>query len=116
MAKLKLGYKASAEQFGPRDLVEFAVHAEACGFDSVWISDHFQPWRHTGGHAPFSLACLAAMGERTRRVQHYSRMAGKLIKLTGPAVPRRDQDLQGVPRRIGWIHEYHADHAVRPTG
>ena len=27
MAKLKLGYKASAEQFGPRDLVEFAVHA-----------------------------------------------------------------------------------------
>jgi len=69
MATLKLGYKASAEQFGPRDLVEFAVHAEACGFDSVWISDHFQPWRHTGGHAPFSLVCLAAMGERTERMQ-----------------------------------------------
>jgi len=69
MATLKLGYKASAEQFGPRDLVEFAVHAEACGFDSVWISDHFQPWRHTGGHAAFSLACLAAMGERTERMQ-----------------------------------------------
>src|SRR5919199_4582736 len=69
MATLKLGYKASAEQFGPRDLVEFAVHAEACGFDSVWISDHFQPWRHTGGHAPFSPACLAAMGERTARMQ-----------------------------------------------
>src|SRR5919202_3779001 len=69
MATLKLGYKASAEQFGPRDLVEFAVHAEACGFDSVWLSDHFQPWRHTGGHAPFSLALLAAIGERTQRVQ-----------------------------------------------
>ncbi len=40
---LKLGYKASAEQFGPRQLLDFAVEAEACGFDSVWISDHFQP-------------------------------------------------------------------------
>jgi len=65
---LKLGYKASAEQFGPRELVEFAVHAERAGLDSVWISDHFQPWRHTGGHAPFSLAWLAAVGERTERV------------------------------------------------
>jgi coenzyme F420-dependent glucose-6-phosphate dehydrogenase len=39
------------------------------GLDSVFISDHFQPWRHHGGHAPFSLAWLAALGERTERVQ-----------------------------------------------
>ncbi len=49
---LKLGYKASAEQFGPRELLEFAVVAEEVGFDSVMVSDHFQPWRHNGGHAP----------------------------------------------------------------
>ena len=55
---LKLGYKASAEQFAPRQLLEFAVHAEAVGFDSIMVSDHFQPWRHTGGHAPFSFAWL----------------------------------------------------------
>ncbi|MBB3037579.1 glucose-6-phosphate dehydrogenase (coenzyme-F420) [Hoyosella altamirensis] len=65
---LKLGYKASAEQFAPRDLVEFAVYAERCGMDSVTVSDHFQPWRHTGGHAPFSLAWMTAVGERTERV------------------------------------------------
>jgi coenzyme F420-dependent glucose-6-phosphate dehydrogenase len=65
---LKLGYKASAEQFGPRDLLEFSVVAEEVGFDSVMVSDHFQPWRHTGGHAPYSLAWLAALGERTSRV------------------------------------------------
>ena len=65
---LKLGYKASAEQFGPRRLLDFAVQAEASGFDSVFISDHFQPWRHDDGHAPFSLAWLAAAGERTERV------------------------------------------------
>src|ERR1051326_5757319 len=65
---LKLGYKASAEQFGPRQLLNFAVEAEACGFDSVWISDHFQPWRHTNGHAPSALVWLGAVGERTQRV------------------------------------------------
>lgn len=65
---LTFGYKASAEQFAPRELLEFAVHAEAAGFDSVMVSDHFQPWRHTGGHAPFSFAWLAALGERTSRI------------------------------------------------
>ncbi len=64
---LKLGYKASAEQFAPRQLLDFAVHAEAVGFDSIMVSDHFQPWRHTGGHAPFSFAWLGALGERTSR-------------------------------------------------
>ncbi|HEY2604174.1 MAG TPA: LLM class flavin-dependent oxidoreductase, partial [Thermoleophilaceae bacterium] len=66
---LKLGYKASAEQFGPRELVEFAVLAEELGYDSVVVSDHFQPWRHDGGHAPFSFAWLAAVGERTSRIE-----------------------------------------------
>ena len=65
---LKLGYKASAEQFGPNDLLEFAVLAEERGFDTVAISDHFQPWRHTGGHAPFSFAWMGAAGVRTSRV------------------------------------------------
>jgi coenzyme F420-dependent glucose-6-phosphate dehydrogenase len=64
---LKLGYKASAEQFHPRELLEFSVHAEAVGFDSIMVSDHFQPWRHTGGHAPYSFAWLGALGERTSR-------------------------------------------------
>lgn len=62
---LTLGYKASAEQFGPRELVEIAVAAEAHGFESAFASDHFQPWRHEGGHAPFSLAWMAAVGEHT---------------------------------------------------
>lgn len=66
---LKLGYKASAEQFGPRQLLDFAVEAEETGFDSVWISDHFQPWRHTNGHAPFALSWLGSVGERTTRVE-----------------------------------------------
>ena len=66
--KLRLGYKASAEQFGPRELLEFAIAAENNGFDSVFVSDHFQPWRHSDGHAPFAFSWLGAVGERTSRV------------------------------------------------
>ncbi len=65
---LKLGYKASAEQFAPGPLLDFSVLAEQVGFDSVFISDHFQPWKHTDGHAPFSMAWLGALGARTHRV------------------------------------------------
>ncbi len=66
---LKIGYKASAEQFTPRDLVEYGVQAEEHGLDSVTVSDHYQAWRHEGGHAPFSIAFMSALGERTSRVQ-----------------------------------------------
>jgi coenzyme F420-dependent glucose-6-phosphate dehydrogenase len=65
---LRLGYKVSAEQFGPNELLDYSILAEQRGFDSVFISDHFQPWRHTGGHAPFSLAWMGALGARTSRI------------------------------------------------
>ena len=66
---LKIGYKASAEQFGAKDLLAYGVQAEKVGMDSVWVSDHFQPWRHNGGQAPFSLAWMGALGALTSRVQ-----------------------------------------------
>ncbi len=65
---LKLGYKASAEQFGPNELLSYTVLAEQQGFDSAFISDHFQPWRHNGGHAPFALSWLGAAGARTSHI------------------------------------------------
>ena len=65
---LKLGYKASAEQFAPGKLLDFSVLAEEAGFDSVFVSDHFQPWKHTDGHAPSALVWLGALGARTRRI------------------------------------------------
>jgi coenzyme F420-dependent glucose-6-phosphate dehydrogenase len=65
---LRFGYKVSAEQFSPSDLLDFTVAAEQHGFDTAAISDHFQPWRHTGGHAPFSLAWLGAAGQATSRI------------------------------------------------
>ena len=65
---IRFGYKASSEQFGPRELLDYAVLAEEVGFDSVFLSDHLQPWMHDGGHAPAALPWLGSVGERTNRV------------------------------------------------
>jgi coenzyme F420-dependent glucose-6-phosphate dehydrogenase len=64
---VRFGYKASAEQFGPRELLDCSVLAEQLGLEIVAVSDHFQPWRHHGGHGPAALTWLGAVGERTER-------------------------------------------------
>jgi coenzyme F420-dependent glucose-6-phosphate dehydrogenase len=65
---IRFGYKASAEQFPPTELLGYGVQAERLGFDSVFVSDHLQPWRHDGGHAPAALPWLGALAARTERV------------------------------------------------
>ncbi len=47
----------------------FSLLAEEHGFDSVAVSDHFQPWRHQGGQAPNALVWLGALAATTSRVQ-----------------------------------------------
>lgn len=65
---IRFGYKASAEQFAPAELLRYGILAEELGFDSVFVSDHLQPWRHDGGHAPAALPWLGALAARTERV------------------------------------------------
>jgi coenzyme F420-dependent glucose-6-phosphate dehydrogenase len=65
---IRFGYKASAEQFTPGDLLRYAVLAEEVGFDSVFVSDHLQPWNHDGGHAPAAMPWLGALGASTERI------------------------------------------------
>jgi coenzyme F420-dependent glucose-6-phosphate dehydrogenase len=64
---MRYGYKASAEQFGPRELLDYSRLAEELGLQTIAISDHFQPWRHKGGHTPAVFPWLGAVGERTER-------------------------------------------------
>lgn len=68
MPLLRVGYKASAEQFGPAESAGYAVLAEELGFDSVFVSDHVQPWRERGGHAPAAVPWLGWVAARTQRV------------------------------------------------
>lgn len=97
---LRLGYKASAEQFDARALLGFAVEAEKRGFDSVFISDHFQPWRHTGGHAPAAFPWLGAVGASTSRIimgtsvltptfRHHPSMVAQAFGTLGQLFPGR---------------------------
>jgi coenzyme F420-dependent glucose-6-phosphate dehydrogenase len=65
---MRFGYKASAEQFSPSKLLAFAIEAEQAGFDSCFISDHFQPWKHTDGHAPFAPGWMGAALAKTEKL------------------------------------------------
>jgi coenzyme F420-dependent glucose-6-phosphate dehydrogenase len=67
MSRLEYGYKASAEQFAPKELLDLSLEAEQRGFDVIAVSDHFQPWRHRGGHSPAALPWLGALAARTER-------------------------------------------------
>ncbi|HEY4098483.1 MAG TPA: LLM class flavin-dependent oxidoreductase, partial [Baekduia sp.] len=62
---VRIGYKASAEQFDPRTLLEYTRHAERVGLELVATSDHFQPWRHKNGHSPAALPWLGAATQAT---------------------------------------------------
>jgi coenzyme F420-dependent glucose-6-phosphate dehydrogenase len=66
---LEIGYKASAEQFPAAELLAYARLAEELGFQSIAVSDHFQPFRHTGGHAPAALPWLGALAATTTRAR-----------------------------------------------
>jgi coenzyme F420-dependent glucose-6-phosphate dehydrogenase len=65
---VRFGYKASAEQFAPAELLRYSLLAEEVGFDSVMVSDHLQPWRHDDGHAPAALPWLGALGQATSTI------------------------------------------------
>src|SRR4051794_26918452 len=62
---MKVGYKLSAEGFGPKELIQQAVRAEQAGFDLVEISDHYHPWLDVQGHSPFAWTVLGAIAART---------------------------------------------------
>jgi coenzyme F420-dependent glucose-6-phosphate dehydrogenase len=64
---IRVGYKASAEQFGPQELLDHSLYAERLGFDTIAVSDHFQPWRHNDGHAPSAPVWLGALAHASER-------------------------------------------------
>ena len=65
---MRYGYKASAEQFGTRQLLDLSLLAESLGLGTVAVSDHFQPWRHSTGRAPAALTWLGALAYASERI------------------------------------------------
>jgi G6PDH family F420-dependent oxidoreductase len=66
MAQAKIGYAAMLEQFGPLEVTELSVKAEASGFSGVMAADHFQPWVPAQGNASFVWNVMTAIAERTK--------------------------------------------------
>jgi coenzyme F420-dependent glucose-6-phosphate dehydrogenase len=64
---LRLGWKAGPEQYPPDELLEYAVAAEAAGFEMLDASDHFHPWAEAG-QASFVWTWLGAVAARTSRI------------------------------------------------
>jgi G6PDH family F420-dependent oxidoreductase len=64
----RFGYTLMTEQSGPRELVGYAVDAEAAGFDFAVSSDHYSPWLTEQGHAPYAWAVLAAVAQATEQL------------------------------------------------
>ena len=65
---LRLGWKAGTEQFPPDALLEYAGRAEAAGFDTLDVSDHFHPWSEAG-QASFTWTWLGAVAVKTQRIE-----------------------------------------------
>jgi coenzyme F420-dependent glucose-6-phosphate dehydrogenase len=66
---INLGFTLSSEEFGPRDLVRYAVRAEEAGFGFALISDHFHPWVDEQGHSPFVWVVIGGVAQATKHLQ-----------------------------------------------
>ncbi len=64
----RFGYTLMTEQSGPRELVTHAVSAERAGFDFEVMSDHYNPWLHEQGHAPYAWSVLGAVAHATSSI------------------------------------------------
>src|SRR3954452_16668622 len=62
------GYTMMTEQSRPDQLVRDLVQAEAAGFDFSVISDHYQPWLESQGHAGYAWSILGAAAQATERI------------------------------------------------
>src|SRR4051794_41698756 len=82
------------------ELLEYARHAERVGLEIVAISDHFQPWRHHGGHGPNALAWLGGAAVATERVtlgtsvltptlRYHPSVIAQAVATLGVMAPRR---------------------------
>jgi len=59
------GYFLSSEEHPANVLVRTAQEAEAAGFESVWISDHFHPWLDSQGQSPFVWCTIGGIAATT---------------------------------------------------
>lgn len=96
---LRFGYKASAEQFAPTELLEPPCWPSRPVRTPSSVSDHLQPWNHEGGHTPAAMPWLGALGAHTERIimgtsvltptfRYHPRRGGSAFGTLGVLYPR----------------------------
>jgi len=63
-----LGYSCNMDIADPVTLREYGILAEKAGFNSIWASDHFHPWFHTGAFESQTWVWMASLLDRTKEV------------------------------------------------
>jgi probable non-F420 flavinoid oxidoreductase len=85
----RIGFHASHEQIGPRQLLSDVQRAEQAGFAMAMCSDHLSPWSERQGHSGYtwswlgaalattdlSLGCVSAPGQRYHPAVHAQKIA-----------------------------------------
>lgn len=62
---IDVAYGLASEEHDARTLIEIARRAEAAGFRSVWISDHYHPWIDQQGQSPFVWSVIGGIAATT---------------------------------------------------
>jgi G6PDH family F420-dependent oxidoreductase len=66
---MELGVAFSSEELGPNAIVGAAARAEAVGFTTAWVSDHYHPWIDAQGESPFVWSVLGGIANATDRLR-----------------------------------------------
>jgi G6PDH family F420-dependent oxidoreductase len=77
----ELGFALSSEDHPPNELVRQAVLAERAGFTFCLISDHYHPWIHKQGHAPFVWSTLGGIAQATSTIRVGTGVTCPLIRI-----------------------------------
>jgi G6PDH family F420-dependent oxidoreductase len=65
----EIGIALSLEERTASDVVAAAARAEAAGFTTGWVSDHFHPWNDAQDESPFVWAVLGGIAAMTRTMR-----------------------------------------------
>lgn len=90
----RFGYTLMTEQSGPRELVDYAVKAEAAGFDFLVSSDHYSPWLVSQGHAPYAWSVLGAVAYATKNVELMTYVTCPTVRYHPAVVAQKAATLQ----------------------
>ncbi len=80
LAKQSLGYMCYPDFRDPRTLLRHATIAEQVGFNTIWVTDHFQPWFHTGAHGCHSWIWMSTAMEIVKTIPFGTAVTAPILR------------------------------------